>query len=302
MEILKKISFALLVLVISAGIFFLLVKDEQVKKDILRKSLDLFGDQLLAMVPDGEQKAALEKRYQEFLNKADKNEIPTKDIEKVAANILNLTTQDTLISAETAMNVLAVIHMDTMANSEDDKNNAIPKPPLLKTTNDQLVVERRTLAKKLQQLQKFKKQLDIVCQMDSSLDSLRTRVVFLADSGLKAAISINFKDAFDPHHSLEITKEIEQLEKEKMLEWHENARTFQEAKAAVAISLHNLPPSPPPSVGHFFKEGERAALDSLAIANPDSFRNLIRIKVRDTRKKYQRAAKERATNESQSRP
>lgn len=227
MEILKKISFTFLVFVITAGIFFLLVKDEQVKKDILHKSLDLFGDQLLAMVPDGLQKTALKKRYQEFTEKADANEIATKDIEKVAANILNITTHDTLVSAETAMNALAVIREDTITRpapiNEPRKIISIPKWPRRKQTDDMLL-KRRLLAKKLQQLQKFKRQLDIACKMDSSLDSLRTQVVFLADSGLKAALSAKFKDALNPHQSLEIKRQIEQLEKDKMLEWHHSIR------------------------------------------------------------------------------
>ncbi len=283
MEILKKISFTFLVLVISAGIFFLLVKDEQVKKDILHRSLDLFGDQLLAMVPDGMQKTALEKRYQEFIEKADKNEITSKDIEKVAANILNITTHDSLVSAETAMNVLAVIPQDTITRpapiSEPRKIISIPKWHLRKKTNGMLL-QRRLLAKKLQQLQKFKKQLDIACQMDSSLDSLRTQVVFLADSGLKAALSAKFKDALNYHQSQEIKRQIEQLEKEKMLEWHKNIRAFQQAKTAATIALNNLPPSLHTSTKDIFNDKERASLDSLAIANPDSFQKLIRQRVK----------------------
>lgn len=283
MEILKKISFTFLVLVISTGIFFLLVKDEQVKKDILHKSLDLFGDQLLAMVPDGVQKTTLEKRYQEFMEKADKNEITTKDIEKVAANILNITTHDTLVSAETAMNVLAVIPEDTITRpapiNEPRKIISIPKWPRRKQTDDMLL-KRRLLAKKLQQLQEFKKQLDIACQMDSSLDSLRTRVVFLADSGLKAALSVKFKDALNPHQSLKIKQQIELLEKEKMLEWHKNMRAVQKAKTAVAIALQNLPPSLHTSKKDIFNDKERASLDSLAVANPDSFQKLIRQRVK----------------------
>lgn len=283
MEILKKTSFTLLVLIISAGIFFLLVKDQQVKENILRKSLDLFGDQLLAMVPDGIQKNALEKRYQEFINKADNNEIPTKDIEKVAANILNLTTQDTLVSAETAMNALAVIQEDTnsvpVPENKSRKIISISKWPQRKPGKAQLS-QRRLLAEKLQRLQEFKKQLDIVCQMDSSLDSLRTRVVFMADSGLKAAISVRFQESLDAHQSKEIKKQLHELEKARMIEWHDNMQAFEEAKTAVAIALKNLPPSLHTSKRDIFTDKERASLDSLAVADPDSFKKLIRQRVK----------------------
>ena len=116
MTLVKKIGFALLVFFMSVGIFFLLSNNEQIKTNILRTSLELFGKELLAMVPEGNEKDLLVDRYNQFINKAENDEIPPEKIEKVAATILNLANQDSVISAEKAIDALELSELEPISN------------------------------------------------------------------------------------------------------------------------------------------------------------------------------------------
>jgi hypothetical protein len=105
MKVIKNLALALLVILLSAGIFFTFTNDKKLKNSVLNSTLGLLGDQLFAMVPDGEKKDVLEKKYKEFLGNVDKDQVAPEKIEKVAAAILNETSQDTI----NADNIMAML-------------------------------------------------------------------------------------------------------------------------------------------------------------------------------------------------
>jgi hypothetical protein len=117
MKIIKNVALALLVVLLSAAIFFTFMHDKKLNNNILNSTLGLLGDQLFAMVPNGDKKDALQKKYEEFLGRVDKDEVSPAKIEKVAAAILNETSQDTI----NADNIMAILEPQEPTISEVEK-------------------------------------------------------------------------------------------------------------------------------------------------------------------------------------
>jgi len=84
----RKIGFVLAALVISVAIYLTFYAEEEVKQNVLEYSLDLMGEKLLALVPDGTEKNKLNELYQSFKERATKGNVAPQQIESMAANIL----------------------------------------------------------------------------------------------------------------------------------------------------------------------------------------------------------------------
>ncbi len=293
---------AVFVLVLSAGIFFLLVKDQKLKADILKSTLELFGDDLMAMVPDGEQKKLLKRKYNEFLQQADKEEIPPEEVERVAATILNLTTGDRVIHAEDALTAL----------NFDDKNLVQPPPEFFKAPETAAVrkektgekrkgpvpeppkeywndLERRHIAERLSKVKEFQEEMHELLQHDSEKRALRKQMIFNADSGLTVALNIDLKNIMDFEKDTTLQNQIEKLEKEKILVWKATLSQQAELEKALNIVLEQIPQIPAniPKVEQFLKNA--GITDSLGknwnrTFNADSLQKIIEEKLREVEK------------------
>jgi len=71
----KRIGFFLATIIITAGIVWLVFLDKDSQKDVLDYSLNLLGKKLLAMVPDDEEKAQVQKVYDDFVTQAKQQEV-----------------------------------------------------------------------------------------------------------------------------------------------------------------------------------------------------------------------------------
>ncbi|MFQ6113393.1 MAG: hypothetical protein ACE5NG_04795 [bacterium] len=87
-KLLNNLVVVIGVFVISSGIFFLMYENQAVKEEVFGRSLQLLGEQLLSMVPEGEGKAAVAEKWQKFTSIAEKGEVPPERIERVAIGIL----------------------------------------------------------------------------------------------------------------------------------------------------------------------------------------------------------------------
>jgi len=65
------------------------------------------GEQLLAMVPEGEEQDAVVAKWQQFATKAEKGEVPPERVERIAIGILNASNLDTALTAEDADDLLS---------------------------------------------------------------------------------------------------------------------------------------------------------------------------------------------------
>lgn len=288
MTVLNKILVAIFVLLLSAGIFYLIVQDKQVKSDILKTTLKLFGDELLAMMPSGEQKQILREKYQTFLDKAEQDEIPPEQIEKVASVILNLTKTDTVITAAEAIVAMESIGVDTNVflpvKHQDEAapaemiiiaDRSIPPPPPKHWSG----AEREELATRLRELHEFRKKMYRVSREDSAFKQYIRHYHFKRDSALKVVVNPELKVLMDQKKAFKLESELNKLEESKLIEWRTRSRNIEETQKVITAALEQIPKELVPSIlydtGEILKLVGKSLIDSLAINNPDSLEKLI---------------------------
>ena len=105
-ESFRKIGFVLAALIISVAIYLTFYAEEEVKQNVLEYSLDLMGEKLLALVPDGTEKNKLTELYQDFKERASKGNVAPQQIESMAANILNTSNTETELTPQQAEGIL----------------------------------------------------------------------------------------------------------------------------------------------------------------------------------------------------
>jgi|GEM_PF-2909301 len=230
MKVIKNILVGFLVLILSAAIFFIMVKDQQVKDNILSSSLQMFGDDLLAMVPEGEQKEVLRQKIDDFMVKADRNQVAPEEIEQVAADILNLTVQDTLLPPEEVIQIFELDEKPQRSVKTERPPQPVPPvftkvfkrdrfkwgpPPHYKWDEK----KKNALASQLQEMKDLHWEMQNLWQKDSTLKHLRRQVVFQADSGITVALDVSLKKKLDFKSDEDLQKQIEKLERQQRLIW-----------------------------------------------------------------------------------
>ncbi len=93
---------AVLLIVAVGGYFYV----NEHKEDILSYSLDAIGDRLVRLVDDPGSKAKIADAFDRFKDRVLANEVPADQVETIAANVLNLSTNQERLSPEEAEMVL----------------------------------------------------------------------------------------------------------------------------------------------------------------------------------------------------
>jgi hypothetical protein len=207
-EIIRKIAVSILVLVISAAVFFMLIKEQNLKKDILRTTLELFGRELLARVPDTPQKTAMAKAINAYIDQAEQNNLPEEQIQKTVALGLNMSMSPQQLTPEELQAVFD-IHADS-AEIRIMRENRKGHPPM----------DRERLAHEINTMITFRRELADM-EKNSKLDSLHSklakRFVFAVDSGLKVLIPTEFQAHGDRPLPPEWRDRLDKLERDKMM-------------------------------------------------------------------------------------
>ncbi len=282
MTLFKKIGFALLVFFMSVGIFFLLSNNEQIKTNILRTSLELFGKELLAMVPEGNEKDLLVDRYNQFINKAENDEIPPEKIEKIAATILNLANQDSLISAEKAINALELTDLEPISKDSLSIRSSFIKRvpdfrmplPFLWKLHDKKHME---LANRLTAAREFHVFMRNMSIPDSCLDVMKKHYVFMADSGLRIVMDMNIEKAMPVERVKSLEDKIGILEEQNQLVWTKDIEPFILNHADDFTNMRFLRDFKDPQFRRRFLESIKGLngkinIDSIVVVSPDSSR------------------------------
>ena len=288
MTLLKKMFAGLFVLLVSTAIFYFLIKDQNLKTDILRTTLDLFGKQLFAVVPEGEQKVSLQRLYDDFMRKAENQEVPPEEIERVAAAILNLANRDTVISADVAMSALALAP-DEYAEGSTGFDDVLPaRPPkgsiaLARTFRKEADWEE--MAKRLRSMHEFNFEYKQCVENDSGFKPFKHQIFFVADSGLRVAIGVELQTAIARTKAERLRMNIQDLEQKKWVFWEKQAelkkieQEFRHSphrivmpKEAMAIELSEMRK-------HVKADSLRAYIESRTAALEDSINEQMKFKL-----------------------
>ncbi|NLP09817.1 hypothetical protein GX408_05390 [bacterium] len=267
MQIIRKIMFAGLVLALSTAIYALLVDLRGIKRSVLRPTLDELGARLYAAVAEDAEKEALKRRYAEFVRKAERQEIPSPQIERMAADILNLSAADSVVSSRDALSLL-FMPPPAFAAEPSGKPNDIPPPGadirIHINTPPQARPDVDELADRLQRLQTFHDEYKKWAQKDRAYRALRSSFAFTADSGLRVMVNPKLKTYMDRESFEVMNRELASLERKQLLVWQPGDSLHSVAVAigpdsTLILKVKNAPqkralfapPSPPSqAVGH----------------------------------------------------
>jgi len=177
-------------------------------------------------VPEGEQKVSLRRLYDDFKRKAENQEVPPEEIERVAATILNLANRDTLISADAAISALALAPDEPAERSAGYGEARPTRPPKAalpwpKTSNKG--ADWKAMAERLKSMHELNFEYQQCVQNDSSFKPFKHQIFFLADSGLRVALGVEMQEAIERAEAQRLRTNIEDLEQKKWVFWEKQA-------------------------------------------------------------------------------
>ncbi len=278
MNFFKKVLIALIVLAISSAIFIFLTNDKTMRDNVLSATLRMMGDELLAVVPDSPQKEELNRRYQGFLKRAEKDKVSREEVEHVAATMFNLRAAEKSVTAEDALKALELK----------------PLPPGVPRESGTVFMrmkkkDRDRLAARLSQMQAFQENIYSSAKSDTALRRIKGHFFFTADSGLKVVIDPHVQNMITSQKIPRLAGQFKELEKQRMLEWKESQRFYEHMMKEMQHNWNEMP-------GIFEKEFmkhipglvtalDSLNLDSLKIENPDSLEIVIQKIVKEFTRK-----------------
>jgi len=105
LRIVREYGFLTVLVLAGAGSYFVLGKQTG---SVLEDSLDAIGERFVAMAGNDETRASAIELFDQFRSRALSNEVSPEQLENVAANVLNMHTSGSHLSADEAMAVLEV--------------------------------------------------------------------------------------------------------------------------------------------------------------------------------------------------
>ena len=235
---LKKIGFSLVVLILTAAIFWLFFLDKQSKQDALEYSLSLLGDDLMAMVPEGTGKKPVQELYNSFLQKARQGKVESKQVEYVAANIINLSNTETEITPEQAE---AILQLSLSSPERIERMGEELPEPIMEESHFSLE-ERKSLGERLKTLYEFNSEMKEAMKDYAPKQEKRQRQIhYRIEGDLKIAMDTDLKAELNRDKFKRMAKELKQLEKERMLEWKDNfAQELEQEMENLSVELASL--------------------------------------------------------------
>ncbi len=228
---LKKIGFLMLTLVLTAGIYWLVFVDKATRQDALEYSLNLLGKKLLAMVPDTTDKQPVQTLYDQFVQQATYQQIPAERIERVAANILNLSNADAAVTPEQAEAVLRWAMNEPVQVVRSGESTIVisglrttaeatvaPPPPPPRPRPEDL----KKTGERIKAMYTFNLALQKAMEEQQQLNDQRLKMVYRVDDGLKIVVDPKLKLQFASPENKQLYITLQRLEKEKQLIWQEN--------------------------------------------------------------------------------
>lgn len=214
-ESFRKIGFFLAVLLISAGIYLVMYAEKDVQQNMLKLSLNLMGDKLLAMVPEGADKNKLTELYEDFKQRVINGSVAPEQIENVAANILNVSNTETTITSQQAGGILRLAMVAPVP--EVSAIGHVEPPPIPEHP------EWENLGQRVKIMFEFNEQMhDAIKEQPEKRREFLKQIHYQVKDGLNLVVDTNLKQQMDEKEFIILAKEFKYLEQQELLAWQEN--------------------------------------------------------------------------------
>lgn len=227
--ILKNAAVVVGVLFLSTIIYFAVSEDSrQIRDDVFQRSLNLLGQQLLSLLPDGSERDIIAGKWQGLVERANRGEVPPEQVERIAVGILNASNLDKQISVEDAEIILDLAFEESVP-AEHSVKPELPEvlPP------KKVLVPKMDSAELQKKLQEVGKKIEAVCAFNAKIrkscdtDPMK-REVFVQNlryeiaNGIRLHADMNLKHELSSENFQLWQQEIKKLEQEHLLSWRED--------------------------------------------------------------------------------
>ena len=283
MNMIKNILVGIFVLALSAGIFILLIQDQEVKNNILRSTLEMFGDELLAMVPEGQERDMLSKRIEDFISKAEQNEISQDQVQVTLARALNMQMAPEKPSAQELRSLL-----DVSLDTSQERRIRDLRGKSHTERKIQYDIQADRLAKNYHEMVDLRNEIQKICQEDSSCRAFYQRAMFVVDDGLRLLVDSSLAKQYVYVNHPDLRRRLEDMSEDDLVKFE----NFALAPEVVQQGLIYFAPMIPKQIRTEIVENIHVDIDSLVLPKitfkPDSLDEFID-KVIEAADKFEKA-------------
>ncbi len=279
----RKIGFVLAAIVISVAIYLTFYAEEEVKQSVLEYSLDLMGEKLLALVPDGTEKNKLTELYQDFKERATKGDVAPQQIESMAANILNTGNTETALTPQQAEGILRsamlaptpiseLLYIE-LGSGEPPQLARAPKPERL-----------QFVGKRVKTMFELNEKIYIAIKKNRVKYHEKARQIhYRVKDGLNIIMDVSLRSHLDEEEFKNLAEQLKDLEQKRVLKWEKDLSVALEKEmAALQNFLDELKEQ---KSFEILKELESLKslehLKHIPVIDPDSIRKVVEKSLRE---------------------
>ncbi len=279
----RKIGFVLAAIVISVAIYLTFYAEEEVKQSVLEYSLDLMGEKLLALVPDGTEKNKLTELYQDFKERATKGDVAPQQIESMAANILNTGNTETALTPQQAEGILRsamlaptpiseLLYIE-LGSGEPPQLARAPKPERL-----------QFVGKRVKTMFELNEKIYIAIKKNRVKYHEKARQIhYRVKDGLNIIMDVSLRSHLDEEEFKNLAEQLKALEQDRVLKWEKDLSVALEKEmAALQNFLDELKEQ---KSFEILKELESLKslehLKHIPVIDPDSIRKVVEKSLRE---------------------
>ena len=289
-ESFRKIGFVLAALVISVAIYLTFYAEEEVKQNVLEYSLDLMGEKLLALVPDGTEKNKLTELYQDFKERATKGDVAPQQIESMAANILNTGNTETALTPQQAEGILRsamlaptpiseLLYIE-LGSGEPPQLARAPKPERL-----------QFVGKRVKTMFELNEKIYIAIKKNRVKYHEKARQIhYRVKDGLNIIMDVSLRSHLDEEEFKNLAEQLKALEQDRVLKWEKDLsveleKEMAETKKELAALQNFLDELKEQKSFEILKELESLKslehLKHIPVIDPDSIRKVVEKSLRE---------------------
>ncbi|NOZ60987.1 MAG: hypothetical protein GXO74_04855 [Calditrichaeota bacterium] len=219
----QKILFFIVSVALTFFIYWLVFLDKESKSNALDYSINLLGERLLGMVPDSLGKSSVASLYNNFARKVNQREIPPEQVEKVAANILNLTNLDTVLTpavAAAALN-LSTAKTNIAAREKNGQSERQIGMPANIQAPPSSAREWEKLGAKLKEMYQVNQEIsDVSRQRKATMPAaVSPPILFHFNKQIRLAVDPAFLKQLEAARDEKLLAKLKKLEKANLLDW-----------------------------------------------------------------------------------
>ncbi len=286
----RKIGFVLAALVISAAVYLTFYAEEEVKQNVLEYSLDLMGEKLLALVPDGTEKNKLNELYQSFKERATKGNVAPQQIESMAANILNTSNAETELTPQQAEGILrsamlaptpiSELPSIELGSDETPQIANVPEPERL-----------HIVGNRVKTMFELNEKVYVAIKINALKHHEKARQIhYRVKDGLNIVMDLNLRPHLDEEEFKNLAEQLKTLEQERVLKWEKDLsveleKEMAETKKELAALQESLDELQEQKSFEILKKLESLKslehLKHIPVIDPDSIRKVVEKSLRE---------------------